>query len=218
MIVMYPLTNTLDYRELKYSLRSVEKHLTGYEVVIVGEQMPDWITGVTWIHVPDIKMRKQLSIKKNIVAALNYSDRIFFMNDDIFLLQETNPYHYPYYFNGSLKPQTEAGTMQLINELKVLGKPTDHFDIHTPIVYKKDFIEVVENFTDDTVIKSMYANYLGKIGTPLTDMKISRPVAPEAIRLSIRDRPCFSTGMGGLGSALQVLQELFPEPSKYELW
>lgn len=218
MIVMIPLTNTLDYTEFRYALRSIEKHIPGYEVVIVGEEMPDWITNITWLHVPDVRGRKQLSIKRKIVAALEYDPEILFMNDDIFLLEKTNPKNYPFYYYGILRGQTESGCSQLINELSEMKKETKHFDIHTPIVYKKDFIDAVEHFSSDTVIKSMYGNFYNIEGVLLKDLKIARPVAPEAIRQLIKDRPCFSTGMNGVRSAEVVLKELFPKQSSFELW
>lgn len=218
MIVMIPLTNTLDYTELKYALRSIEKFIPGYEVVIVGEEMPGWLTNVTQIHVPDIRGRKQLSIKRKIVAALEYDPEIFFMNDDIYLLEPVDIYNYPFYYHGILKGQTESGSQQLINELTEMGKETKHFDIHTPIIYRKDFIDAVAEFSSDTVIKSMYGNYFDIEGTLLIDLKIARPIAPEAIRMLIKGRPCFSTGMGGVRSAEIVLKELFPKKSIFEVY
>lgn len=217
MIIMYPLTNTLDYRELQYSLRSVEKYLPGYEVVIVAEHLPLWITNVTWIHVPDIQGRKQLSIKRKIIAAFQYDDEIFFMNDDIFLLQPTDPHAFPFYYNSALREQTESGCGILIKELQEMKLSTKHFDIHTPIVYTKEFIEVAENFTNDTVIKSMYGNFKGIEGTQIADLKIQRSMPAESVRTLIKGRPCFSTGMAGVKSAMVILEELFPEKSMYEI-
>lgn len=65
MVIVYPLQHQNDYTELRYSLRSLEKYFTGsYEVVVVGDKIPDWLTGVTQIVIPDITGRKQLTIKK----------------------------------------------------------------------------------------------------------------------------------------------------------
>ena len=109
MIVCYPLTTQLDYTELRYSLRSIEKYLQDVEeVIIVGDNLPDWINNVTQIILPDIKGKKQLSIRRKILAALNYTDEILFMNDDVYFLKPSNDF--PYYYHGYLKNYSKPET------------------------------------------------------------------------------------------------------------
>ena len=216
MNVCYPLTTQIDYTELRYSLRSIEKYLQPpFDVVIVGDNLPEWINNVTQIGLPDLPGRKQMSIRRKILAALEYAEEILFLNDDLYLLQPTESF--PYYWHGYLKNYSESGSQPLFNKLEYLGKPTKHFDGHMPIVYKQDFKEVSKIFAEDCIIKSMYCNYLGIEGTFAGDCKLLRETKPEVIREFIKDKPCFSTGKYSLPSALCILEELFPEPSKYEI-
>lgn len=216
MKIMYPLEKQRDYTELRFSLRSVEKWMPKLEVIIVGDTVPDWITGVTHINVPDISNRKQLSIKRKIIAALHYAKHeIFFMNDDVYLLQKPV---LDYYWHGTLKQHTsEVGAGILNNELEILGKQTKDFDGHYPLVYRQSFIQVMRNFSDDTIIKSAYCNFLGIEGVEMPDCKFAKPEPDEIIRGAIRVRPAISTGARSLPSVLPYLEKLFPTPSIYEV-
>jgi hypothetical protein len=214
MIVVYPLAAQLDYTELRYSIRSLKFLTLPFEVVIIGNNLPDWITNVTNIELPDIPGRVQISVRRKIYAALEYAEEILFMNDDIYLLKD---YGSNYYWNGDIKQYTYTGARQAEKELIAMGKQTKNFDLHYPIVFKQDFKAVMENFTDDTLIRSAYCNYLGIEGVQIPDCKILTSKKSGIIKEIIKELPCFSTGIYSLSSALSILQELFPNPSKYEI-
>lgn len=216
MTVVYPLLAQKDYSELRYSLRSLEKHLPlPFEVVIVGDKVPGWITNVTQIHLPDIPGRKQLSIKRKILAALQYSGEILFMNDDVYLLETPRQ---EYYWYGELKQHiSESGAKVLMQELQKQGKQTRDFDGHYPLVYSQDFREAISQFSDDSVIKSAYCNYHAVPGEKMQDCKILKALPVEQIREYVKYRPAFSTCARSLAAVLPVLQELYPLPSKFEI-
>lgn len=216
MTVVYPLTAQLDYTELKFSLRSIKKYLLPpFEVVIVGDSLPDWITGVTQIELPDIPNKKQLSIRRKILAALEYAEEILFMNDDVYLLK--TPASFPYYYHGMLKGYTESGSKPLEKQLIKLGKPALHYDGHFPLIYQREkFREASENFTEDCIIKSLYCNYHNIECVFSADCKIMKATRPEVIQEFIKDKPCFSTGVFSLASALPVLEKLYPNNSNFE--
>lgn len=218
MVIMYPLQSQNDYTELLFSLRSIEKYFSKpKEIIIVGDRIPDWLTNVTVITVGDIVGRKQLTIKKKIIASLRIAEKIFFMNDDVYLLEETDGYSYPYYFMGSLSMVGESGARPLQDQLKKMKKPEKNFDIHQPLVYDQRFIEVFEKFPPDVIIKSCYCNFLNIEGIPYLDFKINKKMNQREIEMTLLHRNYFSTGPVGLGSAIPVLQKLFPDKSKYEV-
>lgn len=217
MTVCYPLTVQLDYTELRYSLRSIEKYLpSGFDVVIVGDHMPEWINNVTQLGVSDIKRQPNLSVRRKVVAALERYSEFLFFNDDIFLLQETG-FHFPYYSSGTLKNKGgESGSRPLMLQLESLGKDIKYFG-HYPAFYKKDFTGILENFPAECLTKSAYCNYKEVMSIEATDCKIITPKKPDQVREFIKDRPCFSTGVHSLELAVPVLEELFPYPSKFEI-
>lgn len=216
MTVVYPLAVQIDYTELKYSLRSIEKYLKKpYEVIIVGNVIPDWINNVTQIELPDVRGRKQWSIRRKILAALEYTKEMLFMNDDVYLLQPAKTF--PYYYNGTLKNYSESGSKSLYDQLLKMGKPVKNYDGHYPLIYDQRFKEASKNFSGDCIIKSMYCNYLEIEGIERPDCKLLTAKKPGYIREFIKDKPCFNTGVHSLKSTLPILEELFSEPSKYEI-
>lgn len=215
MTIVYPLTIQIDYTELKYSLRSIEKFIAQpFEVVIVGDMMPDWINNVTNIQLPDVRGQNQYSVRRKIMAALHYTKEFLFFNDDIFLLEKVN--EFPYYSSGVLEKKAESGAKPLLKQLQALGKPTKYYG-HYPAVYRMDFIEAIQNFTDECITKSAYCNFVEVESIEIPDCKILTARKAGVIKEFIKDKPCFSTGMQSIRSALPVLEELFPEPSIYEI-
>lgn len=218
MTVAYPLKNQNDYTELKYSLRSIDKFLKKpYQVLIIGERLPDWITNVTLIMVPDFPNKKQLTIKYKIMAALEHSEEIFFMNDDVYFLKQTDPKSHPYYFHGDLVAVGEGGARPLRSELTILNKPTKNFDGHFPLIYKRDFKKVFENLREEVIVKSGYCNYLGIEGEFAPDNKLIAQKTPEVIKDFIKDKPSFSTGVNSLPYAKPIMEELFKTKSRFEI-
>ena len=218
MFIVYPLQAQYDYTELLFSLRSVEKYFTPpYEVVVVGDKIPEWLTNVTQICVPDILGRKQLTIKKKIYAALEvYPTDHFFMNDDVYLLEETDG-KYPYFYQGMLTTVGESGARPLLNELTKMGKPIKNFDLHQPLIYDYRFKDVFANFPSEVIVKSCYCNFLGIDGEYYPDLKINRKIERADIEAAIKGRKYFSSGPSGLGYVIPVLQTLFPKKSNFEL-
>lgn len=209
---MYPLYRQEDYTELKYSLRSVEKWAG--EVIIVGEEIPEWIKNITWIQIKDIPGRKQLSIRKKIISALEYKPEFLFLSDDVYLLEKPTK---TYYSGGTIRQIGEAGAKTLADQLEALNKPIKCFDVHCPIFYEREKFKPLERFTSDCIIKSMYGNFHEVESVTMPDYKVNQKLTPDQIRLAIKNRPYFSTGPTGLKYALPVLQELWPVKSNFEL-
>jgi hypothetical protein len=67
-------------------------------------------------------------------------------------------------------------------------------------------------------MKSIYCNGMQVKGEYLEDCKINSMLSKEDIHSLIDDRPFFSIGNAGLNEDMkEVLQELYPHPSAYEL-
>jgi hypothetical protein len=211
--------------ELKYALRSIEKNLKGVKNIIIVGEKPSFLSDEI-IHIPlNDCGRKQLSIKRKIEAAIKderCTETFLFSNDDIFQLKKQRIDTYPYYYSGDLPTVREKGARHTENRLKQLNKPTKQFDCHFPILYTKEgFKEAMSAFdwaNEDHLIKSSYANYHEIKGTEIKDLKISTHLNYQRIKQEIEGRPCYSIGdYCDFHEMLKVWNELFPEPSKYEL-
>jgi hypothetical protein len=212
--------------ELRYCLRSIEKYAKGVQNIFLIGERPRFLNLEKVLHIP-LKdcARKQLSIKRKIEAALHHphcTETFAFWNDDFVLLRDTDLAHLPVYYSGDLASVSEKGARHLLPDLKKKGLPTRHADIHCPILYNKEmFTEAMQAFDwqdRDFVIKSLYSNYHRLEGLEMKDLKINTSLIYERIRAEIQDRWIFSYGDYGLNPPMKMLlEELFPEPSKYEL-
>ncbi|HET6226153.1 MAG TPA: hypothetical protein VFF27_07725 [Bacteroidia bacterium] len=215
--VLYPLASQIDYTELKYSLRSIEKYLTPpFDVVVVGDTIPEWINNVTQIELGDAKGRPNYSVRRKVLAGLEYVDEFLFMNDDIYLLQ-TSSFYFNYYSCGMLKTKGESGAKSLLKQLECLNKPGRYYGHYPANVYKSGFQTSIEGFTNEVPIKSAFINYYEFPSIEIADCKIMTAKKPEEIREFIKDKPCFSTGQYSIKSCIPILDELFSEPSIYEI-
>lgn len=224
--VIYPLGNKSRHKnlEIRFSLRSIEKHLEGFsDVWIIGER-PDFLHNINHIPASDPYEVPDRNIMEKIKKACEnpgVSDPFLFFNDDHYLLSDFQSNEFPYYYDMPLQEKIKkrgydnyGQRMQnTMKWLQVNGKPTKNFDIHTPILYKKqEFIDIVTKADWESkhgfVIKSLYANSLNIEGTYLKDCKHNYPV----------DTPVYSTFPNVPPNIQKFLFEKFPNPSKFEQW
>jgi hypothetical protein len=227
MDIVYTLGVGSKYKnhELRFSLRSVEKFLTGYgKVWIVGE-CPDWVRNANHIPAADSGKNPDHSIMLKITEACNHpevSDDFLFFNDDHFLLSAFSAPEFPYYYHGNLTAYVKNRGLdgygrRANNTLQNLTKrdlPSKYFDVHTPIRYnKKTFLETVtsqpwDRTADGFIIKSLYANALNIEGIEIKDGKLNS--------LPGKDVNIFSTYPHVKSAIWRFLQEQFPKMSNFE--
>jgi hypothetical protein len=226
MDIVYTLGAGSKYKnhELRFSLRSVEKFLTGYgKVWIVGE-CPDWVRNANHIPAADSGKNSDHNIMLKITAACNHpdvSEDFLFFNDDHFLLSPFDAPEFPYYCHGTLTAYVKNRGLDgygrrannTLQSLTKRGLPSQYFDVHTPIRYnKKAFLETVtgQNWdkTEGFIIKSLYTNALNIEGIEMKDGKLNA--------LPGKDVKIFSTYPHVKSSIWRFLQEKFPQMSNFE--
>ena len=224
--------------ELIYAIRSLQKHLKGMgDIFIVGDKI-NQLQGLKYISCKDDKQSKfkERNIYRKIIAACEHPDvgeDFIFTNDDIFLTEDFDVNNLPFYHKGELETTMAKNTgdyrKSLNHSRKFLlqnGYPTLDFDTHFPIVYnkKKYFDTFVYNNLNweqpfGYVIKSLYCNFNfnGIVGEYGGDCKIQHKMSYEEIKAKIEAKKFFSTSDGCINEPmLKILNELYPEPSKYE--
>lgn len=232
--IVIPLGNGSRWNdtELRYCLRSITKHLTGYgNIFIIGEK-PEWLRNIVHIPCPDYSDKtyhKERNIFEKIMAACRderVTDDFLFMNDDHYMLQNFEAEQFPYYCQGWLSEfmtvtdykYTVSNTLDLYREINDV-----YFDIHCPLIYnKKMFVDILnpldwsKNF--GYCIKSVYCNNVNELrAIEYPDLKINEVYSSDQIRKLIAGRPWFSIGdKAREGGLLRVLNELYPNKSIYE--
>lgn len=211
--------------ELRFSLRSIRKHLTGFGKIFIVGECPPWLQGI--IHLP-MADNPRLSPDHNIMAKVatacvspEVSDEFLFFNDDHFLVSPFHVEQFPNFYHGDLatycKNRGNDGygkrAKSTLDYLKSKDLPVKYFDVHTPIVYNKEaFMQHVHAAPgwggEGYIIKSLYANSLKIEGTPFRDQKINAPPAPDV--------KIFSTFPHIKASVTRFLSESFPEMSMFE--
>lgn len=215
--------------EIRYSLRSVEKFLTGYDRIFVIGQRPSFLQNV--IHVPceDVGGRKQYSIYRKILKAVN-DDRVssdfIFINDDHFILKPLDVSEFSYWYQGRLEDKWRQynGSYKKAagNNLEATGN-VRYTDIHTPIVYNKEHFKNLEPFFktgNEYIIKTLYTSFFDHLDflfTPMEDLKIGLKHSLPQLKSMVDGRMFFSLGPYAVYHEIKVLlQDLYPTKSKYE--
>lgn len=218
--------------ELRYCLRSIEKHLTGYgDIFIVGEK-PDWLRNVIHIPCPDYGDKtydKEHNIYCKIMAACaddRVTDDFLFMNDDHFLLQNYEAGKFPYYCQGWLSEfLTVSDYKHTVNNTVewLLGRDCPYFDIHCPILYNKEKFGWCVSHADwekkfGYCIKTLYCEINAITAPEYPDLKINESYHSAQIHKLIAGRAWFSIGDKAFnGGIKKVLQDLYPKKSRYEI-
>ncbi len=227
--IIIPLNNRSQEKniELRYCLRSIEKHLSGVgEVFIIGH-CPDWVTGV--IHIPfeedaRNRFRDRNIMSKMVVACKDerVSKDFLMVHDDHFLLADYEAGAFPYYHVGPMNEgQGQYGETK-INTKSLIGQ-TNNYDAHCPILFNKEKFMMSVALADWTkwygyCMKTLYCVMNGIEGEYMDDIKIRMPYDQEMINNLIADRKWFSIGdrCFAPGGMKEVLQTLYSNKSKYE--
>jgi hypothetical protein len=232
--IVIPLNNRSTQRnlELRYCLRSIEKHLTGVGNIFIIGHMPEWVTGC--IHIPfdeDPRNRfRDRNIMNKMLAACKderVSDDFLMVHDDHFLLVNYVARAFPYYHCGHMVPGDGQYGETKRNTLSILGRPiydeVKNFDTHCPILFNKERFMRSAPLADwnrwyGYCLKTLYCVMNGIEGEYMDDIKIRMPLQADEINQAIAGRTWFSIGdrCWTPNGMKEILQDLYPIPSKYE--
>lgn len=239
--ILYPLGegSIWDNNEIRYSLRSLQKHLTGYRNIYIIGVLPDFLHNVYHIPYDDISIDKETNIYKKVERACQesaISQDFLFINDDHFFHKDCDATTFPFYYKGDILTSVQRlrdnnkykrNLEKTMRTLHALGYDTKNFDIHTPIIYNKNtFLDIMPKYGWGTstgfTVKSLYCNTLRIQGERSRDYKLGGQgdqYTVESIKDIIKDSVVWSIGnrtiKGGEG-VQEVLNELYPIKSKWE--
>lgn len=217
----------VDNLELLYCLRSIETFLKGVGNVFIIGHCPEWVVNV--IHVPVLDDPRNRFRDKNIMhkmmVACHYptvSGNFLMVHDDHFLLEPVEAGQFPYVHHGSMIPGPGQYGKTKENTMALLGREINDYDSHCPILFNKGLFRESMLLADwdkwyGYCIKTLYCVSNNIQGEYYPDLKI-KYVDRLDVRDAIKGRRWFSTGDRAFydASLKDILQELYPNKSKYE--
>lgn len=241
MDLVYPLGKGSLWRdlELKYSLRSVEKHLLGFDTIyVIGEKPLFASEQIKHIPFPDKHANAARNIMEKFAHACTIpelSDDFLYMNDDYFFTAAV-----PVEFYGNKMPY--KGTLEdaiqknpgndyqrhliaTFKALTALNLPTLNYDGHCPIVMNKAKLsEIIQKYSWNIpygyTLRSIYCNDAPHPSkTFQLDVKINHPYTSAQWAHIYKNLPeCFSIGDHAITFGLKnFLQATYPTKSRFEI-
>lgn len=233
--IVYLYTAGTDTTEIKYSLRSIEKHVTGFRnLYIIGDDPGIFKDAIIINHPNQHKGNRARCIYERILRACQeegLSDYFLYNSDDIFLLRKFEAKTFPYYYCNTLPATFQQmgkenayrkyveSTLSALQEKQL---PVINFNGHSPILYHKSlYIDIMSQYNWEApkgyISKSIYCNTLKLEGKYLKDIKIFTPKTKTAIMRKIEKGPLFSTDEPAINARMkEVFEELYPKPSRWE--
>lgn len=222
--------------EIRFSLRSIEKHLKNYRDVYIVGHNPGFLKDIIHIPCEENGAWKEKNIFYKTLCAANaaqISEDFLFFNDDHFLVSDFDVNAFPYFYKGTLletintKPFAVGGYWNPLRNtnamLQVRGYTTLNYDHHSPIIYNKEKIKQLEKMYDWTVmggyiLKSLYGNTFKVEGIYEPDCKINQCSSIADCRNIIDQRKLFSIGDNAINAEFtQLMNSLYPNPSRWEI-
>lgn len=209
--------------ELKYCLRSLEKHLKNYgDLYIIGDK--PLTVKQNFIHVPFESGTNRVYKERNIFQMGMWAvdnevgDPFIFFNDDHFLLRDYEAKDFPnYYAEWPVKSDMYGHT---IANTKEVAEGARFADVHCPMVFDKQRFRQKIAMQDwdrkgGYCMKTLYAD--GLEGEQCTDLKIRLQYPAWQLQEMIKDRDWFSIDDASRGPEVEgLLKGLYPNKSKYE--
>uniref|UniRef100_A0A6M3K6I1 Glycosyltransferase n=1 Tax=viral metagenome TaxID=1070528 RepID=A0A6M3K6I1_9ZZZZ len=213
--VVYPLSNGSKWEnnEIRYSLRSLEKHATNLgRVFVVTDKLPSWMRNVVHVKVLDQKGRnKDANIIDKIRAAIKagMSERFVFASDDQYLIAPVDLSTLPVSFaNPSGKGKWWKRWEHTAEHLHAAGKPAVFYESH---LFQPHLASQFEHSVADT-------DYSTNPGYTVNSLAYNKY---EPVPHSVPRRALAGVFMDNYGEAppdhkRQAMAERFPTPSSYE--
>jgi hypothetical protein len=220
-----------DNEELRYSIRSVLASFPDANIWVVGGK-PDWYGGnfIKTNRIPN-KYDQVESNLQSLVNSKHISETFVLMNDDFFIVKPVSTIEY--FHRGLLLSAYEdlvkhLGQADLYAKKlwKMLKGINNELNIKDPLSYELHVPMVMEKSKLSTLLgkkypmwRSFYGNKYSVGGSPMADVKVYSHNANSyrSVDHLTNESSFLSTDDESFKVLQPYLQELFPNPSRYEL-
>ena len=224
--IIYILKDQMDPEELRYSLRSIEKNFPHRYVWFVGGQPPGFIPDrrVKHTQTGENKWQRIRSSMYRAIEQEELSNEFFLFNDDFFVMK---PFEGQFinYSQGTLTERVEelrplnpwltpyARTLvKAKEELKSLKHGEVNFEVHLPMLIRKDLVRSSIPLCSSPQMRSVYGNINEIEHIEKKDVKVyDLDYIPEDPDFLSTQEDIFRNGKVG-----EYIRSCFPEPCRYE--
>lgn len=202
-----------NYYELRMTLRSIEKNLTGYRNIIIIGERPTWVTNITHIPLPDIAGKKCFSIFRKMMTAAksDVSDKFISWSDDTYLLEPIHTTGIKDWYDNTLHhwAHKNINTLyrQIVKATWQLFPDGLFYNVHTPCVYHKERFQELNKYNWSTtgyLIKSTYFNSGLAYPEQMVDPKIKRGLFMSTSEKVSSEESRFLDGMFSKKSSYEI--------------
>jgi len=207
--------------EIRYSLRSAEKHILDLEKVFIVGECPDWLKDVVHIPVEDptpVPWKNAYHKVKTACEDKRIKEEFLLMNDDFFFFKDIKAEEYPYYYKSFL----DKNKLQTFYFLQRFNKPTKNYQIHCPFrIDPNEFLRLPELLSSLRFFsyRSFYCNYYNKESKLRDDLLIWPSWSIEKIEDFIKSRiDCaIISDTARRQHFRDWIRKKFPEKSRFEI-
>jgi hypothetical protein len=226
-----------DNQEIKYSLRSFERHLKGINNVFIVTDlsgMPAFLDNVIHIPFPDDSNIKAINTFKKIQKACQdkrVSENFCLSNDDFFLNQDYQG-EFPFYHRGEImagfdrlkdKSSHYPVSRKITNALlQRKGFTSLHYGIHCPMMINKTkFLKMATMFPFERskgyLTRCIYGNVFKVGGEQRRDVKLNGKRPAWQIKKIVDQFEFYSISERATGPELyKFMERKYPTPSRWE--
>lgn len=212
MDVVIPLggVQAHDHNELRYTLRSLQKHMRDLRNIYIIGELPIWAQNLFPVVEFDIIGNPRESVMKKIFKAceqIDISDEFILMADDIFINQDFTGEDLPFY-------ATEKGKGSILHPI--------NFAVHTPVrISKKLWHDLFSKITIDKYQspRSFYCNFYNAPAEKYEETIPKTQDLPANIRTFVQRKKFFTINDRAMGHPqfVQFIRSHYPEVSRYEI-
>ena len=225
--IVFVLKQQLDTEELRYSLRSIEKNFPHRYVWFVGGQPKGFKPDRALPHqqAGALKWDMIKSSMLKVIEEPELTEEFFWFNDDFFIMKKVKG-KFVNFADKSLTELIEQQRKQnpwlnpyartvykAREELKSLGYGEVNFEVHMPMLFKKDEVGTAIQKCSSPQMRSVYGNVTGCKWIQHDDVKVydMETVPEDPDYLSTNDKT-FTNGKVG-----EYIRSCFPKPSRFEV-
>lgn len=223
--IVYILRDELDTDELRYSLRSIEQNFPHRMVWFVGGcpkgYKPDRV--LRHIQTGANKWERIRSSMYKVIKQDELTDEFYLFNDDFFVMKPFEGEFVNYVdrtlndrineFKAENNMNRYAQTLvDARNELANMGYSTMNFEVHMPMLFKKDQVFKAVTKCPSPQMRSIYGNVTGCPYQQHKDVKIHQAngVPPDMDFISTSDKSFLYGEVG------EYIRKVFDKKCRYE--